>query len=142
MSLAPTSRVGAATSFHINVKETDKTSETKFTVMSQAILRTTNNGKSANWVYWTGRFNTVGPSKILKGTGPHAVTIVANTNDIAIYEDGGLVGTIPKSGSEITPTYHMQALTKGAVLDIEVTGIVATDGVADVYPPPAANFVF
>ena len=116
------------TAFQIEVATIARTSEVKFTVFSDPILRWTDNGQTAKWVAWQGYFVDIGPSRILPGSGKHTVIIARNADGYTVLEDGRVVGTRREAKKEANLTYSMQALDEGAVLDITVSDIVTLIG--------------
>ena len=121
---------GASTSLILDVAEITKTGEVKLVIM-EANLHWSQNGEVATWSVWVGRFVDLGPSNILPGTGPHAVTVVTTSKGVSFFEDGVYIGRRSRHiGPTIKVSYRMQVATVGTTLRMTASDVYYSGGVA------------
>lgn len=105
---------GAAIRFRMVLYET-KSSEVKFTLGGGIILRFTNSGAVADWVYWDGSFKQLAASEIKAGSSWTDIFIVYKNDRTYLYEQGTLKFDVPRSnGNGVELTFHLQVLDENS----------------------------
>lgn len=98
--------------------------EVKFSLPGNVILRFTNNGMEANYQWWNGGFQTLGPSKVRPDGKWHEIIMQFNETHIELFEDGRKVFTWTKEmTATIEPCFHVQVLDNGSQLSFDLDDI-------------------
>lgn len=103
---------------------TIQSSEVKFTLAADVILRFTSNGGAVSYQYWDGNFHTLGASNIRANGQWHQIVMFVTKTSVTLIEDGVLSFTWNKSMADsFHPTFSMQVLDCGGNLSLDLGDI-------------------
>jgi hypothetical protein len=103
---------------------TIQSSEVKFTLAADVVLRFTSNGGTVSYQYWDNWFYTLGASNIHADGQWHQIVMFVTNTAVTLIEDGVLSFTWNKSmGNLFHPTFSMQVLDRGGNLSLDLGDI-------------------